>query len=62
MLDCISTFLGKGYVDGVATKYISNYIKWFKWLQIFNTDKEIIKAKNFIVQSNVAHSYIKIKD
>ena len=24
--------------------------------------KEIIKAKNFMVQSNVAHSYIKIKD
>ena len=48
--------------NGVATKYISNYIKWFKWLQIFNTDKEIIKAKNFIVQSNVAHSYIKVKD
>lgn len=36
--------------------------KWFKWLQIFGTDKEIIKAKNFIVQSNVTHSYIKIKD
>jgi hypothetical protein len=48
--------------NGVATKYISNYIKWFKWLQIFDTDKEIIKAKNFIVQSNVAHSYIKVKD
>ena len=48
--------------NGVATKYISNYIKWFKWLQIFDTDKEIIKAKNFMVQSNVTHSYIKIKD
>ena len=48
--------------NGVATKYLSNYIKWFKWLQIFYTDKEIIKVKNFIVQSNVAHSYIKIKD
>ena len=48
--------------NGVATKYISNYIKRFKWLQIFDTDKEIIKAKNFIVQSNVAHSYIKVKD
>gem|GEM_PF-4901949 len=48
--------------NGVATKYISNYIRWFKWLQIFDTDKEIIKAKNFIIQSNVTHSYIKIKD
>jgi len=31
-------------------------------LQIFDTDKEIIKAKKFMVQSNVTHSYIKIKD
>ena len=48
--------------NGVTTKYISNYIKWFKWLQLFDTDKERIKAKNFIVQSNVAHSYTKVKD
>lgn len=45
ILDCISTFLGKGYINGVI-----------------EADKEIINAKNFIVQSNVAHSYIKIKD
>lgn len=25
-------------------------------------DKEIVKAKNFMVQSNVTHSYIKVKD
>ncbi|NRT35910.1 hypothetical protein BJV38_001506 [Clostridium beijerinckii] len=48
--------------NGVATKYLSNYVKWFKWLQIFDADKEIIKAKNFIVQSNVAHSYCKVRD
>ena len=48
--------------NGVATEYINNYIKWFKWLQIFDTDKEIIKAKNFIVQSNVVYSYTKVKD
>lgn len=48
--------------NGVAKKYINNYIKWVKCLQIFDDDKEIIKAKNFIVQSNAAHSYVKIKD
>jgi len=48
--------------NGVATKYISNYIKWFKSLQVFDKDKDIIKAKNFIVQSNVAYSYTKVKD
>lgn len=48
--------------NGVTTKYISNYIKWFKWIQIFDTYKETIKAKNFMVQSNAIHSYIKVKD
>lgn len=57
---CLKKWMNR--FNGVATKYISNYIKWFKWLQIFDTDKEIIKAKNFMFQSNVTHSYIKIKD
>ncbi len=33
-----------------------------KWLKIFDTDKDIIKAKNFIVQSNLVHSCSRIKD
>lgn len=42
--------------NGVATKYISNYLYWFKWLQLFETDKEVVKIKNFMVQCNVAHA------
>ncbi|NRY59368.1 hypothetical protein DZE40_000463 [Clostridium beijerinckii] len=30
--------------NGAAAKYISNYIKWFKWLQIFDTDKDTMKV------------------
>ena len=48
--------------NGVATKYLSNYMKWFKWLQTFSTEKETIRTKNFIVQSNVPYSYSKISD
>ena len=48
--------------NGVASEYISNYLYWFKWLRIFESDKDSIKTKNFIVQSNVAYSYTKIKD
>lgn len=48
--------------NGVATKYISNYLYWFKWLQLFETDKEVVKIKNFMVQCNVAHAYTKITD
>lgn len=48
--------------NGVATKYISNYMYWFKWLELFENDKEAVKAKNLMVQSNVAHAYTKIID
>lgn len=48
--------------NGVASKYISNYVQRFKWLRIFETDKDSVKTKNFIVQSNVSYSYTKIKD
>lgn len=51
-----------GKFNGVASKYISNYMHWFKWLRIFESDRDSIKAKNFIVQSNIAYSYTKIKD
>lgn len=37
-------------------------MQWFKWLRLFETDRDYIKTKNFIVQSNVAYSYTKIKD
>lgn len=30
---------------GVATKHLGNYICWFKWLQYFNTEKDIVKNK-----------------
>lgn len=35
---------------------------WFKWLRIFESDKDSIKTKNFIVQSNVTYAYTKVKD
>lgn len=33
--------------NDVATKYLSNYLYWFKWLQFFNKDKEIQKVRIF---------------
>ena len=48
--------------NGVATKYISNYMYWFKWLALFENDKEAIKVKNFMVQCNVAYAYTKTAD
>lgn len=37
--------------NGVATKYLDNYLHWFKWLESFTAEKDIIKAKHLIVDS-----------
>lgn len=48
--------------NGVATKYLANYMYWFKWLEIFNTEKDTIKSKNLLVQSHTSHTDTKLKD
>lgn len=48
--------------NGVATKYLANYMYWVKWLEIFNTDKDTIKSKNLFVQSHTSHTDTKLKD
>jgi hypothetical protein len=35
---------------------------WFKWLELFENDKEAVKVNNFMVQCNVAHAYTKTAD
>jgi hypothetical protein len=37
--------------NDVSTKYLSNYLYCFKWLQSFNDDKDLIKAKHLVVDS-----------
>ena len=37
--------------NGVTTKYLPNYLHWFKWLQTFTTEKETVKAKHLIIDS-----------
>jgi hypothetical protein len=34
----------------------------FKWLEIFNTEKDTIKSKNLLVQSHTSHTDTKLKD
>lgn len=55
----------KGWIQrfkGVATKYLQNYLYWFKWLQMFSDDKDIVKGKNLMVQASTAITEIVIKD
>ena len=45
----------KKWVDrfnGVATKYLPNYLHWFKWLQTFLDEKEIVKARQLLVNGS----------
>jgi len=46
----------------VSTKYLVNYMYWFKWLQLFSTEKDTAKIKHLLVQSHTSHSDIKLKD
>lgn len=48
--------------NGAATKYLANYMYWFKWLEIFSIDKDTIKSKNLLVQSHISHTDTKLKD
>jgi hypothetical protein len=36
---------------GVSSKFLSNYMAWYKWLESFNDDKEIIRTKNMLIHS-----------
>lgn len=36
---------------GVSIKFLSNYMAWYKWLESFNDDKEIIRTKNMLIHS-----------
>lgn len=48
--------------NGVATKYLENYLKWHKWINIFSTEKDIVRTKNLIIHSNIALNYTMVKE
>ena len=47
---------------GVATKYLADYMSWFKWQEFFKTDKEIIQCRNLMVHSHTTHINSKVND
>ncbi|HAX72095.1 MAG TPA: hypothetical protein DCY20_01085 [Firmicutes bacterium] len=36
---------------GVSTKYLGNYLYWFKWLQYFKHEKETVKGQSMFLHS-----------
>jgi len=47
---------------GVATKYLANDMYWFKWIELFKTEKDIVRWKRLFIQSHTSYSYTQIKD
>ncbi|ERJ11855.1 IS1595 family transposase [Haloplasma contractile] len=41
-----------GRFNGVSTKHVSNYLGWFKWLEIFKEEKEKVKMRYLFLPSN----------
>jgi len=48
-------------LHSVATKYLANYMDWFRWLQFFNTEKDTVKTKRILVQSHASRSGTNLK-
>ena len=48
--------------NGVSTKYLTNYLFWYKWRQLFKTEMERNKPKKFFIHANSTYSISLIKD
>lgn len=47
---------------GIATKYLSSYLSWFRWLELFKTEKEDVKVKNLLIHTNTVLTKFRNKD
>ena len=43
---------------GVSTKHLNSYLMWFKWIELFKDEKEILKIQKVYVQSQASYSLI----
>ena len=50
------------HFNGVSTKYLANYLYWFKWLEYIKDDKEVIKGKHMLIQAVSSQLEINIED
>ena len=46
--------------NGVSTKYISNYLAWFKFLQLSKKNKKNDRIKDMLVNVATKETYITI--
>ena len=51
----------KGFLQkfrGVSTKHLHSYLMWFKWIELFKDEKELLKIRKAYVQSQASYSVI----
>lgn len=41
---------------GVSTKHLNSYLMWFKWIELFKDEKELLKIQKVYVQSQASYS------
>ena len=46
---------------GVSTKHLNSYLMWFKWIELFKDEKELLKIQKVYVQSQSSYSSISNK-
>ena len=46
---------------GVSTKHLHSYLMWFKWIELFKDEKELLKIQKAYVQSQASYSVISNK-
>lgn len=50
----------KGWIrdfNGVATKYLQNYLTWFRWCEITKKEKDISKIKELFINLVTTENY-----
>ena len=43
---------------GVSTKHLNSYLKWFKWIELFKDEKELLKIQKAYVQSQASYCVV----
>ena len=40
---------------GVSTKHLNSYLKWFKWIELFKNEKELLKIQKAYIPVSYTH-------
>lgn len=47
---------------GISTKYLANYLYWFKWLEFFKSEKRALKGQQLLIHAHSSSCRVRIKD